>query len=143
MRNFKFTISGNIYEVEILKLEGNNAEVEVNGTLYQVEVDRKKVESKTPILVRSAVPNMPSKSDVKMSAGEKASLLKVFAPLPGNIMQIMVKNGDMVKRGDKLLMYEAMKMENNLIAEKDGKIKLIRVNVGDSVLQGDLLIEME
>jgi biotin carboxyl carrier protein len=143
MRNFKFNIRGNDYEVDILKLEGNLAEIEVNGTMYQVEIERRKTESKTPILVRSAVPNNIAASDAKMSAGEKAVLSKITAPLPGNIMQILVKPGDKVKRGDKLLIYEAMKMENNLLAEKDGTVKVIKVNVGDSILQGDLLIEME
>jgi biotin carboxyl carrier protein len=143
MRNFKFNIRGNNYEVEILKLEGNTAEVEVNGTLYQVEMERRKAESKTPILVRSSVSSSPSKSEVKMSSGEKGALSKVIAPLPGNIMKVLIKVGDQIKRGDKLLMYEAMKMENNLLAEKDGKIKSILVKEGDSVLQGDLLIEME
>ncbi|MDY0369314.1 MAG: biotin/lipoyl-containing protein [Bacteroidales bacterium] len=143
MRSFKFTIRGNNYEVEVLKLESTLAEIEVNGTTYQVEIERKKTESKTPILVSSAVPSNVLKSDVKMSAGDKAELSKVIAPLPGTILQIFVKPGDKVKRGDKLLVYEAMKMENNLLAEKDGIIKVIKVNVSDNILQGDLLIEME
>lgn len=144
MRNFKFSIRGNNYEVDILKLEGNQAEIEVNGTTYHVEIERKRIESKTPILVRSAMPNSNiSASEAKMSAGEKSVLSKITAPLPGNIMQIFVKTGDKVKRGDKLIIYEAMKMENNLVAEKDGTVKSIKINVGDSVLQGDLLIEME
>ena len=142
MRNFKFKIRGNKYEVEILNLEGTTAELEVNGTTYQVEIERKKVESKTPILVRSAVSNVVGSSEIKLSAGEKSATSKITAPLPGNIMQIFFKEGDKVKRGDKILIYEAMKMENNLLAEKDGIIKSLKVKVGDSVLQGDLLIEM-
>jgi biotin carboxyl carrier protein len=58
-------------------------------------------------------------------------------------MQVFVKQGDHVKRGDKLLIYEAMKMENNLLAEKDGIIKSLKVHPGDSVLQGDVLLEMD
>jgi biotin carboxyl carrier protein len=58
-------------------------------------------------------------------------------------MQVFIKEGDKVKRGDKLLIYEAMKMENNLLAEKDGIVKVMKVKVGDSVLQGDVLMEME
>ncbi|PKP52974.1 MAG: acetyl-CoA carboxylase biotin carboxyl carrier protein subunit [Bacteroidetes bacterium HGW-Bacteroidetes-1] len=143
MRNFKFNIRGNNYEVEILKLEGTSAEIEVNGTMYQVDIERRKVESKTPILVRSAMSNSVLKGDAKMSAGEKSSLSKIMAPLPGNIIQVLVKPSDKVKRGDKMIIYEAMKMENNLLAEKDGTVKTVKVNVGDSVLQGDLLIEME
>lgn len=143
MRNFKFNISGNEYEVEVIRIEGNLAEIEVNGTPYQVEIERRKNESKTPILVRSAIPNNPMADNVKIMAGAEARLSKIVAPLPGQIIQILVKPGDMVKRGQKLLVYEAMKMENNLLAEKDGVIKDVKVNTGDQVLQGDLLIEME
>jgi biotin carboxyl carrier protein len=143
MRNFKFNIRGNNYEVEVLRIEGNMAEIEVNGTPYQVEIERRRTESKTPILVRSAIPNNPHADTVKIKAGAEASLSKIVAPLPGQVIQILVKPGDQVKRGQKLLVYEAMKMENNLLAEKDGTIKVVKVNLGDNVLQGDLLIEME
>ncbi|MBQ2499267.1 MAG: biotin/lipoyl-binding protein, partial [Bacteroidales bacterium] len=61
------------------------------------------------------------------------------APLPGTVMQIYVNVGDVVKRGDKLMMYEAMKMENNFLAEVDGTIKEIKVRVGDNILQGAVL----
>ncbi len=144
MRSFKFTISGNNYEVEVLKLDGPLAEIEVNGTSYQVEIERKRTESKTPILVRSNVSNPTGAHEIGRNQKPAAtSLTKVIAPLPGNIMQIFIKEGDKVKRGDKLLIYEAMKMENNLLAEKDGVIKVLKVKMGDSVLQGDVLMEME
>ncbi len=143
MKNFKFTIRGNDYEVEIQKMEGNVAEIEVNGTTYQVEIERKKVESKTPVLVRSAITNPEGAHEIKKAATPKTVGYKVTAPLPGTILEISVKNGDSVKRNQKLLVYEAMKMENNLVAEKDGTIKAIKINVGDSVMQGDLLFEME
>ncbi|MBU1369864.1 MAG: biotin/lipoyl-binding protein [Bacteroidetes bacterium] len=144
MRSFKFSISGNNYEVDVLKLEGSYAEVEVNGTPYQIEIERQKNESKTPILVRPSRPNPSGSHEIKREEKDtKSALSKIMAPLPGNIMQVMVKSGDQVKRGDKLLIYEAMKMENNLLAEKDGLIKSVKVQVGDSVLQGDVLIEME
>lgn len=144
MRSFKFTISGNNYEVEVLKLEGSIAEVEVNGTPYHIEIERQKSESKTPILVRPSRPNPSGSHEIKREEKDtKAIPSKVTAPLPGNIMQIFVKQGDHVKRGDKLLIYEAMKMENNLLAEKDGTIKSLNVHPGDSVLQGDVLLEMD
>ena len=67
----------------------------------------------------------------------------VLAPLPGNIFKILVGVGDEVKKGDTLLIMEAMKMENNVAAEKEGTVKTIRVKVGDNVLQNDVLIELE
>ena len=139
MKKFKFTISGNNYDVEVLNFEDNIAKVEVNGTKYSVEVHKEFQRSKTPVLVRQEVPS-PRRSEVKIKKSIGSSFIK--APLPGNILQIFVKPGDEVKRGDKLLIYEAMKMENNLLAEKDGHVGEVRVQKGDSVLEGDILIEM-
>jgi biotin carboxyl carrier protein len=141
MKTYKFTIHGNEYEVELRQLEENTARIEVNGTLYEVEIHQEKKVSKTPTLVRSEMP-APSRSDSKIKKNISSGTVPVKAPLPGNIMQIYVKPGDEVKRSDKLLMYEAMKMENMVLAEKDGKIISVKVNVGDAVLQGDVLMEM-
>jgi biotin carboxyl carrier protein len=139
VKSFKFTIKGHDYEVEIKDFENNIAEVEVNGTVYEVELKREVPSSKTPVLKRPdpVVPRSERKFKKTIS-----SHLSVKAPLPGNIMQLYVKEGDEVKKGDKLLMYEAMKMENILTAEKEGKIENLKVSPGDSVLQGDLLLEI-
>jgi biotin carboxyl carrier protein len=141
MKEFKFTISGNEYEVEILKLEGGLAKIEVNGTLYEVELHKKEeVASKTPILMRTPVPTTKGAHKIKKSKG---GLYKVVAPLPGNVLQVFVKEEDEIKKGDKLLLYEAMKMENTIVSEKSGRVKSIKVKAGDAVLQDDLLVELE
>ena len=67
----------------------------------------------------------------------------VKAPLPGTILKVMVAPGATVKREQPLMVLEAMKMENNILAEKDGTIKTIKVNEGDTVLQGDTLLEID
>ena len=72
-----------------------------------------------------------------------AGLSKVDAPLPGTIFKLNVKEGDSVKKGQTILILEAMKMENNILAEKDGVINKIHVAEGDAVLQGDILVEIE
>lgn len=140
MKNFKFSIRGNDYEVEVKSLEDNVAEIEVNGTLYEVELKREMKEPKTPKLVRKPIATSSDAHEIKK---EEVALHKVKAPLPGTIMQVFVRPGDQVKKGDRLLIYEAMKMENNIMAEKDGIVKTIRVTPGDNVLQDDVLIEME
>lgn len=139
MRKFKFTIQGNEYEVELLKFEGNVAKVEVNGTQYKVEVQKEMAQPKTPVLKRTAVP-APRRSETKIK--KNIGAMQIKAPLPGNIMQIFISTGDEVKKGDKLLIYEAMKMENTILAEKDGSVSAIKVQPGDSVLEGDVLIEL-
>jgi glutaconyl-CoA/methylmalonyl-CoA decarboxylase subunit gamma len=139
MRSFKFNIKGQEYEVEIKKLDNNIAEVEVNGTVYQVEVRQEARQSKTPILVRPepAVPKSAHKFKKKISGTNE-----VKSPLPGNIMNVFVKENDEVRKGDKLVVYEAMKMENTIYAEKEGTIVKVRVKPGDNILEGDVLLEI-
>lgn len=145
MKKFKLTINGNPYEVDIVSVEDNLAEVDVNGTRYQVEVDRQLQTTKTPKLVRSVV--SPS-TDIVPSVAKTSSpsspkgVGTIKSPLPGVILNIHIKEGDIVKIGDRLITLEAMKMENNVNADKEGKIVSIKVRQGDSVLEGDLLIEI-
>ena len=138
MKKFKFTISGKQYEVEVQSFENDKAQVVVNGTQYEVDVEREKEEAKPVIAQRPAA--APKADAPKAAATGDANGHKSVAPLPGTIMQIYVNVGDQVKRGDKILMYEAMKMENQFLAEVDGEIKDIKVRVGDNVLQGAVLV---
>ncbi|OQY00092.1 MAG: acetyl-CoA carboxylase biotin carboxyl carrier protein subunit [Bacteroidetes bacterium 4572_128] len=139
MKNFKFKIRGHKYDVEIKNFEKNIAEIEVNGTVYKVEIDREvKNEIKTPRLVRSKIKNPKGAGKIK-----KSGIATINAPLPGSIFKIFVKEGDTIAVGDKVLIMEAMKMENNIMSEKAGTIKSMKVAVGDTVLQNDILIEIE
>ena len=143
MKKFKFTINGNQYETEILNVEDNIAEIEVNGTAYKVEVDKTLKTEKTPKLVRQTVfPSTdmhPSVAKTSSPSGPKGTG-SIKSPLPGVILEMFVKEGDSVKMGQKLLMLEAMKMENNIEADKAGKVVSILKNKGDSVMEGDVLI---
>jgi biotin carboxyl carrier protein len=138
MKSFKFTIQGSHYDVEVKSLVGNNAVVEVNGTQYDVEIHRAAPVLKTPVLVRNPV---KTPEPVHLVAG--GGFHPVRTPLPGNILTISRKNGDPVKRGDLVLVYEAMKMENKILAEKDGIVRNMKVNPGDAILQDDVLFEIE
>ncbi|MDZ7739498.1 MAG: biotin/lipoyl-containing protein [Bacteroidales bacterium] len=138
MKNYKFTINGNKYEVEILEVEGDMAKIEVNGTSYLVEIHKEVKPAKTPTLVRPVL-REPQKNIDRKEGGPK---LEIKAPLPGIILQVMVKPGDKVAKGQKLLIMEAMKMENEIKAEQDGEIVSVKVTSGQSVLQEEVLIEM-
>lgn len=145
MKKFKFTINGNEYDVEIMNVEENMAEVDVNGSIFKVEIDKKVQTTKTPVLVRTlAVPSTESdRATAKTStpvSPKGAGFIK--SPLPGVILDVKVREGDNVKKGDRLLILEAMKMENNIDSDKEGIIKSIKVKQGDSVLEGDVLIEI-
>ena len=142
MKKFKFTISGKPYEVEVQDIEGNIATVNVNGSEYKVEMEEQAAPVVAPVARPAAKPaSAPAQAAApRPAAAAGGAGYKMAAPLPGTIMQIFVKQGDVVKKGDKLLMYEAMKMENNLLAEADGTINAINCRQGDNVLQGDVLI---
>jgi biotin carboxyl carrier protein len=136
MKKFKFNIQGNNYDVEINDVERNTAKVEVNGTCYIVELNQEVKKVKTPTLKRSAVKTQ--KDMPKMNS----ATFKIKAPLPGTIISVLVNEGAEVNVGDAVLIYEAMKMENKVLAEKKGMVKNIQVKPGDSILQEQLLLEI-
>ncbi|MDR1758769.1 MAG: acetyl-CoA carboxylase biotin carboxyl carrier protein subunit [Bacteroidales bacterium] len=149
MKTYKFTINGNQYITEINELENNQLSVEVNGTAYTVDLD-------TPVLgvvpvarpsIKVSVPAPPKAAPAQVAvapapmAPSGGSTIK--SPLPGAILDIFVRIGDTVKPGQRLLLLEAMKMENNIDADKEGVVRDIRVQRGDSVMEGDILIVIE
>jgi len=145
MKKYKFTIRGNNYDVELISIDDGVAEVEVNGSTYQVEIhEEKKKQSKTPRIVRpKSEPSVASTDKARTSRpSAKSGVGSLKAPLPGTILEIKVKEGDSVKVGDTLLIMEAMKMENNIKAEKAGTVTSIKVANGDSVMEGDVLVEI-
>ncbi len=124
MKKFKFTIQGNNYDVEILNYEDNIAEIDVNGTVYKVEIEKELQKVKTPKLVRTKVEPSAGGDIAKTSKPrEKKGVGSIKAPLPGTILEVKVKPGDKVKVGDKLLIMEAMKMENNINSDREGTIE--------------------
>jgi len=146
MKNFKFKIKDNTYEVNISSYEGNKVKLDVNGNHYEVEVDKSLEPIKTPKIVRTK--SEPSTETHKATAKtssptEKKGAGVIKAPLPGTIISVFVNEGDTVNTGQKLLTWEAMKMENNLASDREGKIKSIKVKPGDTILEGDVLIEIE
>lgn len=140
MKKFEFTIKGHKYEVVVKEFDDNVAHIEVNGTSYEVEVHKEVKTTKTPKLVRKPVVTKPGEGTISKS---NTGLYKVKSPLPGSIFKLCVAVGDSVQKGDVLLIMEAMKMENNILSEKDGVVKSIKVAVGDAVMQEDVLMELE
>ena len=142
MKEFKFKINGNDYNVNITNIEGNIAELEVNGTPYKVEIDKELKQTKTPKLVRpAAVPSTDAHPTViKTQSPGVATTGSIKSPLPGVILDVHIKVGDMVKRGQKILVLEAMKMENNIDSDKEGRVVEVKAKKGDNVLEGDVLV---
>lgn len=139
MKNFKFRINSNNYKVNIKSHEGNIIDLEVNGTSYAVEMKEEIKKTKTPTLVRAAS-KRPSEP---LKVNPKSQKTKIVAPIPGVVLSIDVKVGDTLKVGDRMLVLEAMKMENNIVCEKAGTITAIKISLGQQVLQNELMIELE
>lgn len=138
MKNYKFTINGTVYEVEILKIENRLANIEVNGTPYSVEINKEVKNVKTPTILR---PKLREEiKEIEKKPGGKGKPIRT--PLPGIILKLNVAQGDAVKKGQVLFVLEAMKMENEIKAEADGTVSSVIVTVGQSVLQEDVIIEM-
>lgn len=152
MKEFKYTINGNVYNVSIDKVVEDFAQVEVNGTKYNIQLQQVVKKSIQPLVKAAAaaakpsttpapVPTSPSGERVVITPIADKVVSAIQSPLPGVVLDIPVKVGDAVVKGQKLLVLEAMKMENNINADRDGKILEIKVNKGDSILEGaDLLV---
>lgn len=140
MKEFKYTIHGSLYKVEILNENRKAIELEVNGTPYTVEIQRPEIKKST-ITRPAAAPVSSQGTPVVAQSKPKTAGGAVQSPLPGVILDINVKLGDPVKIGSKLLILEAMKMENTISSDRDGKVLEIKVDKGASVLEGaDLVI---
>lgn len=143
MKKFAFQIHGNRYEVEIEEADGKNLIVQVNGIPYEVELEKEIAETKTPKLVQgTTIPTTDVSTQTKKTATPTTGGV-IKSPLPGVILEVHVKENDAVSLGQKIITIEAMKMENVIYADKNGKVKAIKVKKGDNVLEGDILVELE
>lgn len=138
MKDYKFKINGQDYAASVEEQDNSTLNVTVNGKTYQVELPEKAHHCTRP-MVRPAVSAAAGAPAVARPAA--AAPGNVVAPLPGTITSVKVKKGQKVKKGDVLLVMEAMKMANDITAEADGTIKNVCVSQGQSVNQGMILIE--
>ena len=141
MSNYKFKINGKEYAVTINGIEGKNADVSVNGVNYQVELENEMPASPAPVQAPAAAVPSPSPAPVQAAAPAGPGTV-IHSPLPGVIISIDVKEGQAVKKGQKVAVLEAMKMENEIQADTDGTVSAILVQKGDSVLEGADIIKL-
>lgn len=150
MKQYKYTINGAQFDVTIDSIVGSKAKVEVNGIPFEVEMQGSSlVEEALPTVSTeaAAAPAAPAAATTAEPAAPAATAKSgpgagapVKAPLPGVVTKILVKEGQGVKKGETVLVLEAMKMENNITAEADGTVTGICVSAGDSVMEGTTLI---
>lgn len=129
MKEFKFKISGQDYSATVAEENAGSLVVTVNGQAYQVEVPQTKAAA--PVMARG-----------NAGAAQAGGPKNINSELPGTVTKIVAANGQHVKKGDVLLVIEAMKMANDIVSDVEGTVQRIAVTEGQSVNQGDLLVEM-
>lgn len=159
MAKYQYTVKGVDYEVEIQDIEGNIANVTVNGIPFEVEMkqpvkagkqkvklsgeQKESAPTATPTATATPAATTTAAAQPAAQPAAAASGKPVVAPLPGTINEIKVKVGDKVNAGDTVVILEAMKMQNNIEAETSGTITSINVNKGDAVMEGDTLVTIK
>jgi len=148
MAKYEVTVDGQQYEVEIVRDDGRRALLKVDGREYEVEAS-----SVSAVSAPAASPSpagMTPEPRPRASAAPPAAQgsagsgdIRVSAPMPGLVLEVCVSLGQGVKRGDALLRLEAMKMENDIESQTEGKVKEILVAKGDEVQEGEVLVVLE
>jgi biotin carboxyl carrier protein len=144
VRRFELLLNEKVYLVEVIRVSGEEALVIVNGVQYEVGInDLSRMD--LPKMMAAAGPQpqvAPAAVPTQRQAGTETAggLTTVRAPLPGLIIEVKVEVGDRVKAGDVILVIETMKMENNVVSPRAGKIKEVRVSKNQSVNEGAPLI---
>ena len=146
MKKFKFTIAGQPYDTTVNEIEPNVCEVTVNGTVFQVEIEKQETVKKKPVVAprpAATATGATVSASKPATAPASAGTTVVKSPLPGSIVKVMVQAGQDIKKGDTLLTMESMKMENVIASEVTGKVKSVLVQPGQNVMQDDKLVEIE
>lgn len=143
MKEYKYTINGNKYEVAINSINDNIANVVVNGEEYEVQMEKEPEPVKKKVVVRPVAQQEAETASAPASTNKVNLNNAVKSPLPGVITEIKVNVGDEVKAGDTVIVLEAMKMANNLDAEKSGKVTAVLVKEGESVMEDTPLVVIE
>ena len=152
MKKFKFSIDNNPFEVNVTELENGQIDVEVNGSNYIVTIDREGTKAANaptkaaPVAApKAAAPAAAPKAAAPAAAPAPAAtgaVKTVKSQLPGSVTKLVAEVGQAVKKGDTVMMIEAMKMENEIKAECDGTIAQFYVEPGKSVMADDKLFDI-
>ena len=129
MKNYTITVNGNVYDVTVEEGTGNGA----------APVARAAAPKAAPKAAPAAAPKAAAAPAAKPAATGTAGSVKINAPMPGKIVDVKVKVGDAVKKGQTVLVLEAMKMENDIVAPEDGTVASINAAVGSAVEAGETI----
>ncbi len=147
MKKYELTIKGKKFDVEVKDFGGATAKVAVNGNEYDVDITYKGGEAVAftpaaprPAAARPAAAAAPAAAAPAAAPAGDVSGNNVVAPMPGLIMKVLVKVGDTVTAGQKVMTMEAMKMENDINSGTAGTVKAVLVKEGDNVKEHQPLV---
>ena len=149
MRTYSYNVNGAQYDVTIESIQGQVAKMNVNGVLFDVEIlGAPLTEGDLPEAAAAVAPVAAATTPAPAAAaapapaakGEAGAGTPINAPLPGVVTKVLVAAGQAVKKGETVVVLEAMKMENNITAECDGSVTGVCVAAGDSVMEGTTLV---
>ena len=148
MRTYSYNVNGAQYDVTIESIQGQVAKMNVNGVLFDVEIlGTPLTEGDLPEAAAAAAPAAAAPAPTPTAAapapaakGAAGAGTPINAPLPGVVTKVLVAAGQAVKKGETVVVLEAMKMENNITAECDGSVTGVCVAAGDSVMEGTTLV---
>ena len=134
MRKYRVNVNGTMYEIEIEEINGSSS-----------MAARQTAPVRTAVPVKAPVPAAPPKTPEasRTPASSSAEGTAVCAPMPGNILEVRVSGGQTVKKGDVLVILEAMKMENEIMAPGAGTVDKITASKGAAVNAGDVLVTLK
>lgn len=135
MRKFNVSVNGKTYEVEVEEIGSQS------GSVVAPVAPAPRTPASKPAPAPKVEEVAPSRQEPveKEAAVDSTGGETISSPMPGTILAVNVQVGDTVKRGDVLFILEAMKMENEIMADKDGKVTSVGVSKGASVNTGDVL----
>ena len=134
MKEYRININGTNYNVSIEEVETSNG----NSPRVVEPVKTTAAPAPAPATEKPQSEPLEKKTAPAPTAGGSDYVIK--SPLPGIVLDILVREGDTVKAGQKVILLEAMKMENNIESDKDGVVKSINVTKGDGIYEGDTLV---
>ena len=148
MRTYSYNVNGAQYDVTIESIQGQVAKMNVNGVLFDVEIlgapltEGDLPEAATAVAPAAAAPapTPTATAPAPAAKGAAGAGTPINAPLPGVVTKVLVAAGQAVKKGETVVVLEAMKMENNITAECDGSVTGVCVAAGDSVMEGTTLV---
>ena len=144
-RKVKVIVEGAEYIVEVGDLDARPITVMVDGEYYQVEVEEEEVTGATPVTMSESAPSeqAPLQRPVRPSTRSTATGNTITAPLPGDVVDILVHSGESITTGQAVCVVEAMKMKNTIRSPRDGLVASVEVAKGEAVQFGDVLINFE